>query len=303
MKQNLFETKLNKFIVEELGISNDVTNETIKLSKEFTKIIDSNKQKQSINNDVKYSENTFVSNIFNEKVHVALVCYYFRDNETYQMYKNRGKIDDSGKSSVRILPNSRKIIRLTVECVKVNGTLQRGFYDTLQHELTHIYQQLKANKNYPITDNYLMASSILSGNGTNNFEKNVALVFYFLGCGELTAYDNGLYQFLANSEDNYKTDDEIMKDVYNSSLYKFYQVADFCIANIDNKGFENPLSKFKITKKRFIAMCKYLQWRVMKSIGRVIIKFKNDYMLEGVTYNPFSGLNNFYKINDERNFF
>jgi hypothetical protein len=302
IRQNLFEAKLNQFIVEELGISNEVTYEVLRISKEFIEKIESNKERNVINKDIKSSINNFTTKIFNEKVFVTINSIYFLNQGIYQDYKDKGFVDDMGSSGVQIFPNrNKKIIRLSINCFIVNGVLQRGFYDTLQHEVSHIYQQLKANKSYPITNDYLKAKTIIYDSAKSNDEKNVALIIYFLGCGELTAYENGLYQFLKNSEDGYKDNSEIMEDVYNSSLYKFYQIADFCITNIDSPKIQNSLKDFRITKDKFLKMCHYTKWIIMKSIGRLIVKFKNDYMTEGrtCTYNPYTKLKNFYLINEE----
>ena len=186
---------IKSVINEELGISDIVKEETIKLTNEIIKhltgtiwVID--------DYAIKHKTNNFNFKIFEKDILIKFDLINFRtvDNVT-KLIENYDITSGYNKH--------KNILYFTF--IMYDGMIdKRTFNDSIQHELTHIYQSLKrgnfilSDKNSNLYDKIVELSKI--NNLTKN-QKNIVKALYLTFKIEQEAFVNGFYSYLINNQD------------------------------------------------------------------------------------------------------
>ena len=283
--------RLNTIITEELHIANEVISIVNKLIKELNSSLKETDVKID-ENGYKFKQNRIQLKVLNTSLTLYYRCYYFKDAQ--QLIKYENNINQSCAYSARV--NDRlSLINLTF--YMVNGTLDKEnkseLFDTMYHEVSHIYQQLKMNKHYGFNSDYNTAFNRIES--SIPVEYYVALVIYMFNSDEQIAYINGLYGFLSNEFS--KTDSDIdIKRYKQSTVYKLlrqcYEAKEFFANNREETDEE--LDNYTISYERLLRICDETINSLERKIGRVLIKFFTDLQKQGKL--SVTDTNNFYNF-------
>lgn len=289
--------KINEAINEELGIADEVRDKSAKLRDEVINRL-KNIEKTIIESGVSEKKDNFQIELANKKVFIQVNYYNFRDKTYYLNFIK--KIGYIGYSS---LSNDGRFNVIILNFYSISGYIdEKDLYDSIQHEVEHIFQQVKAKKTFSKSDLYLYAYKNLSNEQLEN--RILALISYMSNKFEQDGYINGLYAFL---KDNYKlmaTRDDIKESPVYSKLTDLIYAKDFLIKNKNNVNLQNEISNYKknfnLNYNDFIRLATSSINEITKKIGRTIIKFKNDMMKSGTHYslpkNGFGENRNFYNV-------
>lgn len=279
---NEISLKINEAINEELGIADEVRGKSAKLRDDVINRL-KNIEKSIVESGVSEKKDNFQIEIANKKVFVQVHYYNFRDNMYYLNFiKKYGNIEHSSIS------NNGRFNIISINFYSISGYInEKDLYDSIQHEVEHIFQQVKAKKTFGESNLYLYAYNNLN---SDQIEKRaLALISYMSNKFEQDAYVNGLYAFL-KSDFRYAnaTRDDIQQSPVYEQLTNLIEAKNFLIKNKNNANLQNEISyykdKFNLNYNDFIRLATSSINEISKKIGRTIIKFKKDMMNNGVFY-------------------
>lgn len=225
---------------------------------------------------------------------VTVNNYNFISDDVYEMNKDR--IDCYSGNSAKM----RKFCMMTINCFSVCGTLSKhDAMETIQHEVEHLYQESRGDKSvFSLSPHYLNASQYINSIDSNY--RNLAQCVYLTYRFEQDGFINGLYGYLKQKNKVMPAWNDIKDSDAYAVLTKFESSLDY-LENNKNSETLNYICKEKygINVQNLINFSKKALNRIYNSIGRVLIKIRNERVNEGFVkyYFPFSG-----KINhqDER---
>lgn len=278
---NEISLKINEAINEELGIADEVRDVSIRLRNEIVSRL-KNIEKKSVKSGVSLKEDNFRTEIANKKMTVQIQYFNFKDKLYYLDYiKKYGHIDPASFS------NDGRVNMIFIRFYSISGYIdERDLFDSIQHEVEHIYQQVKAKKTFGESNLYLYAYKNLSNEQLES--RILALISYLSNKFEQDGYVNGLYAFL---KDNYKlmaTKDDIKESPVYSKLTDLIYAKDFLIKNKNNVKLKEEIEyyrkNFNLNYNDFIRLATSSINDIIKKIGRTVIKFKNDMVKSGTHY-------------------
>lgn len=183
---------------------------------------------------------------------------------------------------------------IAVYSYSVDGNINyRTIYDTLQHEVSHIYETFKSNRENekPINDKHLELYNKIQDiiqNGVNSDEYRICLGLYMWFQTEQTAFANGLDGILRNSDGFDKNN-----LIYNSEAWHMLENAKWCIENC-NRYKQFIETKIGIMLNRYITLIEQTYHNFTRRIARVCNKYsvsgqiREGYMIKLSTkYRPF----------------
>lgn len=166
---------------------------------------------------------TFVKTFLNKEgqtkekkhsVYFKFISFNFKDRSQFIKYKSNYPLNNG-------LTNSDGVNYdwVTIYTYTINGKVnQPDFFDTVGHELSHVYKQDMAGKPIPKNfKNYLKGYSDLESE--NEVERSIARIFYYSEKFEQEGYANGLYFYLKEKGITILTWDDIKK----TDVWKHYQ--------------------------------------------------------------------------------
>jgi hypothetical protein len=202
LKTLIKETVQKKLLKEENSINREIENAAYQIYGFVLEHHLDESEKVEENNDFALYKFDKIFKFFNTKI---FVFFEFRK------YKDGNKIVDCDSTSAT---SSGKGATMTIRYNTTKGTFSCGeLYDSIQHELTHIFKETKPFQKNPSywAPKALRVSSI-SGSyyrSKNKYQKIIGTVFYMLLKDEQDAYINGLYASIKNNYMNgimpYKT--------------------------------------------------------------------------------------------------
>lgn len=218
---------------------------------------------------------SFMYNKNGLSVMIKWVCYNY-----YTLPLGTATLQYTGETSID--ENYMKF-----EVISYNGKLDyKEFYDTIQHEVTHYYEQKVWGRRFAKGDkNYGNALKNAKSANSDNIDKYVALIIYAKSYFEQRAYLNGAYQYMMNSNDYSSKFENSMKETPLYKLYKIVQTARKTICNyikIYNKSnFKNRFLDEKgykgIETYDLVKMAKRTENGLLYALGRARVKAINDY--------------------------
>lgn len=260
----LTEENIKKIINEELGIALEVNN----CSKEiFLSIVDDIKKQPVEKNELCTVTNGIVKAIVND--------VNFQVNYTYRNFFSKDFIENididiltSGGSAFV----NKNLIICYVNLIGINGNINKlEAINTIQHEVEHIYQEIKSNQRIPKNDKKYakMRTDLEYGDEKH---KKVAKLFYLCLKSEQEAFINGTYAWCMC--DDIKSPPYTYKEIINSPAGKLYiELKDLYLELIDdNEMFSILKNEYKLS---LIEIEKSIK-QFLKRLGKVLIKINND---------------------------
>lgn len=260
----LTEDKLRKIIQEELGIATEVSKITEEV---FQSILLDIRNRKPEKNEICFTKNGVVECIINNTP--------FKVNYTCRNFLDKNVIDNFDIDYLTeggTLFFNKNFFWVNVNLIAVNGTIfKQEAVNTIQHEMEHVFQQLKCNKRIPSNDlKYAKIKTDLNGN--NTARKNVARLVYLTLKSEQEGFINGTYAWCMTNDllstpytyDNIKNSPS---GVLYNEMVDLYNIVfnDIEMTNIIKTEYK--LSKNKISK---------LIHDFLKRIGKILIKVNQD---------------------------
>ena len=297
MFRQSYKKRVNKLVTEEFGISNKLHNEI--LPRFHTILKDSIKNTNVIvKNGVKIRENCFVFDFFEDNKYLLKTywtVYYFDSDEEYKSYiKNH------------FLPNGviyeNKMFMLTIIYIN-NKPLDNSFYDTIGHELEHLFQNILMKKEFSNQHVYNIAQTYIYSN--DEYNKSLSYIIYASTKSEQEAMINGCYNEFIHSEKRIDNIDDFIENsecgVWLKNLYFAY---NFIKTHKDEKLYI-AIKKYKkikdyYTYKYFLYIARNGILNFERRIARLNNKLKklfiNDHTLKQINENYDNSLLNYYLI-------
>lgn len=290
-------TDINKAINEELGIADEVKNASDFIKNEIISKLNQ-ENKNIIADGVSSKKINFSEKVFNKTIHFQIGYYNFKDKIYYQKYIN--KYGDFEGSSVS---NDGKFNYIQINFYSISGYIDnKNLSDTIQHELEHIFQQVKAKKSFGGQQLYNYSFQFLNTNNLN--DRALAIIVYMSRQSEIDAFINGLYGFLKNGHKLLGSREDIKESPIYQQLVNLKWAKKYIIDNINNIELQQAIAVYQnnydINYNKFLKLADYAIDNVNQKIGRVIIKYKNDCLKEGVSfrgsYHGYGIERNYYSI-------
>lgn len=264
---------INKILNEELSISNDVNDLTIKIknliSNDYTRNIGYERcytiLYKGFNREVFSNEITI--NYDNKSI---IVVYYVLEDASQEIIKQYNSIFNS-TSNNRIL---RLELYLTAHNNKINW--KKNSRD-LQHEVEHLFQLIKKGKDLLSDKQFGEYNKLKSLTAHNDYyDQVIGYTYYYYNKAERNAIINGLYREIIDlNTDGLVTDPlEIIK---NSPYYHNIQIIKTTIENHKNhEQLENRLKNINKTLKQYLRIANIMIDEYSKAFGRLLYKVKKD---------------------------
>ena len=250
--------KFKKILNEEMGIADKVVSITHEIYNEIEKSI-RNREYQ------KDEHSRLIGNIkvyiFDCKVSLSYEYLNFQDKMDYY-YSKAGKLGYGWSTFL-----DKKLSLMFVEICAVSGTIIKDLaYDSIQHEVEHIYQQYLAGKEFKKPMEYARVMKDMSSK--NDIERKAGRLVY--GCikSEQEGFSNGLYSFLMMVKAPY-VDDEIydspawslyteMKQTLKEAKYN-QQLRDYikAVYGMSIKDIEHAINNFLRRMSRAVLKARY----------------------------------------------
>lgn len=253
----LTENQFKQLIKEELGISEEVANMAISVYEQ----IENNKEKDEVESNDYFSKwvSSLKFNFLNCKVNCSITYYNYFSNEYYQ-YSN---IVSTGWS----VYVTDKLFFMGIIVPMVSGNIVKDeVIDTIQHELSHIYEQKMMGKQY--SQNKVYSSLKTNMYSDNEIVNKAANLVY--GCikSEQDGFVNGLYAYLMSQPELFS-----IETLKKSECWKLYEkMVSIYNENSNDSEFISELKKYKFTLNKVDKLIN----NFITKIGRVIVKVKQD---------------------------
>jgi len=278
--REIVKAELNRLLNEELSVSSIVTTATNNISKLIINKLSQVSVKQ-LDNKINYKETSFVVSVFNDVVLNIFVTRY--DFLTVDEYNENSKLINLG-SFINIKNNTMVINFFTIKNKFDNEIL----YQSIQHELIHLYQQrlkgLSLLSNDIDKSLYELAISNLASTDNGLVVSYLSKIIYYSYNFEQDAFVNGLYQYLLNHDKNKTGDIDYADSPQYNSLVELKEAVNYIKQLKDNDvNLTNSLLLFKKNKQWFIKRGELSIKRYLNKIGKVITKYKQDITKEVIT--------------------
>lgn len=278
---------IDRMIIEERGIAFEVTEIVNSIGKEIENNINQTSSLPYNINGITFKKGQNTINKFNIDISVWWNYYSYSSEDLMKLYPPK-KINSFNKTL--------KTVYLTI--VAINGIINRqDMYESLQHEIQHLFEIEKRGKTYNDTDLYQFATKILAQPLTE-YETILANIIYLSRKYEQNAYINGLYQFLIKAENLMDLDNLLM----DSRIFKGLMVLKTYVKKLESIDKNHPLVKSALNRyntffhnpyKEILKLGTNAIDEITRKIGRTISKVKDD-----VKDNRFFNEEIVYKINE-----
>lgn len=267
----LFDKELHLIINEELGINNEVVEESNKFINLITNSI-KNTPTSYKQGGVFKKEGQEKILLFN-KVNVTILWTYynFKDYEIYNTYN----------SMINALNGISNLNNFRITIFAISGNIiSNTLNDTVFHELEHLFQQIKSNALLSDDDFYKLVARNL--NNKNEAINIASKILYISFKKEQEAFANGFYGFLTKNKPNPYEMDDILKytDIYSHVVHlrKHYNT----LINTNDELFEELVQNVypTLTKNKLLKICKYSIKSLLHKIGRTIAKYNKDFNIQ-----------------------
>ena len=198
-KKNLIEEEIGLQINEALSIANDVITVSNDLGNMLISAIKETKAFTHVGKGTK-KEGSFLYNHYGLNVNVKWERFNYNTK-----FRNLMGLQNQGSTSVK---GNTLFFRFIIYSGKLN---RKEIFDTVQHEVSHYYEQLLWGKSYNTGKNYETASNVLQTRNEEQIKLAIAVVIYAKCKYEHRAFTNGAYQFFMQSDDYYSGFAHIIK--------------------------------------------------------------------------------------------
>lgn len=257
-KLTITENQFKQLLNEELGVSEMVADLSMSV---YKKIEEEVKIKTDVETSDFYSKwnNSLTFDLFGGNVSCSITCYNFFTKEYYEY---SGVVSTGWSVYV-----SDKLFFMGLTIPMISGQIVKSnVIDTIQHELSHLFEQKMMGKKYSDSNIYSFIKTNMESR--NVIVSKTAQLMY--GCikSEQDSYVNGLYAYLMA-----KPEMPSMEIIKKSECWILYEKMcsiynEFC----DEQDFIKELKKYKMTPEKVMKLCD----NFIKKIGKVLVKVKQD---------------------------
>lgn len=275
-------SEINKCIVEAMTINDEVLAQSDYVTKEVKQRVEADIIQQRANNKTHHLDGELsfkLPVVFDSKtwdITVVIDYVWFKDMKTVKAANISIPTHLEGTSVARITKNVH-IISLNLTLPVVGNQIMGFFPMVIQHELNHIYQQIRMGKTYPDMLKYGQATSDMRF-GTDGDTRTVATLIYRLHPTEQDSFVNGMYAEVREKWHENPTEavDNIIKatETYNyllwcrQTLSEIQKQPNRFADIIRGKGYENV--------RDFIRKMKALLKRYQNKFAHCVMRIKNS---------------------------
>ena len=280
--------QLKQIIKEELSVNNEVIMVVQKICNKIIKIVPT-VEGEILKNRVVKRKFHFSETILNNKISIQVINYNF---VTPDEISRNPKLDYETSTSSS---DGGKYNFLFINCYSVNGEINRkSLFDTVYHEIEHIFQAQKGNKQIKTFDAlYHMLPQYL--NCKNYPLKYASRILYCSYAYEQDAFVNGLYGFISQLGIIPQ-----WKDIKTSQAYKSLEnlrnALSFLQKNINNEKYNDEIKKvFGYTISQILKIGKQTEKRFLEKVGKVLIKHRNEILFENIIIRTNNGITKYFE--------
>lgn len=254
---------IEMLIKEELCISTELSNAANDIIRMLEDNIKQEKTKPTNIPGVSFKEGRVEGNYFGKTIIANYWYYNFFDKVYYEQQHRR----------IKEINRNNNIDRIEITIFAIAGhIIEDTLYDTIYHELEHIFQQTKADKMFTKTDMYAFIVKKRNNTIPGTAEYIICDSLYMSYNFEEDAYINGAYGFLMKVCQSYIDVDKALSDTH---LYRMVELLKIYYATI----FQNRDKFIVILNKReyipFHLTIEKILKRIKKAIDRIERKIKN----------------------------
>lgn len=256
--------KIKHLIKEELGILFEVSEESKKV---FDRIVVDLQKVHSTQTDVCY--------IKTNNVQATLNNIKFKVNYTYRNFFDKSIVDNIGEESLTEGGSaylSDSFIMCNINIFAINGTINKQMaLSTIQHELEHIYQQIRNKKRIPGNDmRYAKMRTDLYS--SDPLRQEIGRIVYACYKSEQEGFINGTYAWCM--ADDCHSEPYNYQNILKSPAGKLLNELKTLYQKVsENKEMQNILQKeYKLSLKQINDSIN----QFIRRLSRVLIKVNND---------------------------
>lgn len=173
-----------------------------------------------------------------------------------------------------------------VDFIVNNGKIERKrLYQSLQHELSHLFEFQNKGNGFKNQDRYDLAYDILLHSGTG-VRYDINLVIYLSFKEEQVAFGNGAYSFLMRSRD---FDSGFENAIKQTKIFKYLGYVKDIYQDILNRSpyddeVLSALNEHNLTREQFLVIARRTLKNLTWYMGRAVAKALKDYKVKNITY-------------------
>lgn len=256
-----------KILNEELGHSEEVDNETLRVSEDLEMMIRGNKPHTIPLNKFITKEFSIVKKVFDVIVKFTVTGVYFNDNKTYKNLKKSVNFDYSYNSGTRTA-------KITVVMV-ADQIVANTFTPFVAHEIRHHHQIVKSDCLTLNTKQFEKLKAAEEKNKTNPFLKMLKHIAYCSQESEQEAYGQELYHELCLLKPT-----QYFYALEDCNAYKVYKRMEKYIAFIEkykkNSLLYNSLHSLGYDVDIFIDKAKKSCKNFLRRLGRIVALYEKN---------------------------
>lgn len=260
----LLEDYIRELVKEELGVAIEVTKVSEQIFQDI--LVDLRIQKPEKTEICFIKTGSVNSSLDNINFKVNYICRNFSDKKLIEDF-DIAALTEGGSVFL-----NKSFVFVNVNLIAFNGTVDsKEALNTIQHEIEHIYQQLKANKRIP-SDDLKYAKMKTDLEGDDEMRKNVARLVYLCYKSEQEGFINGTYAWCMTNDaitPPYK-----YENIKNSPAGKLYiEMQELNEKVFNNKKMSDIITKeYNLNQKQVNKMMR----EFAKRLGRVLVKVNFD---------------------------
>ena len=269
-KTQMIEEAIEQQINEALSIANDVITVSNDLENMLMSAIKETKTLIHVGKGTK-KEGSFLYNRYGLKFMVKWERFNYSTKPLNIM-----NLQTQGSTSIK---ENTLFFRFVIYSGKLN---RKEIFDTVQHEVSHYYEQLLWGKSYNTGGNYETASNILQTRNEEQIKLAIAVVIYAKCKYEHRAFTNGVYQFFLQSNDYYSGFAHIIKKspIY-QAIIQVRKAKNIILDYLKNYGSEKLNASLAdyvgIDAEKIIDMANMAERGLLYGLGRAKTKALMDY--------------------------
>ena len=262
--KTLNEEFLRNLIKEELGIHMEVVDTSNKV---YNDIIEDMKHRDSNKTDICY--------IKQGSIDCSLNNISFKAHYTCRNFLDKKIVDDLDIDSLTeggTVFFNKKWLWINVNIIAINGTVNKQeALNTIQHELEHVYQQLRSGKRIPGNDDkYLKMKSDMECN--DEARQKVGRLVYLCCKSEQEAFINGTYAWCMTNDA--KSGPYQYEEIKNSPAGKLYvEMQELYDEVFNNSEMTNIVEGEYHYSKQYVEK---MMNEFIRKLGRVLVKVNMD---------------------------
>lgn len=215
----------------------------------------------------------------NENIKLIVNIFCFNNNQSIKNAEIKYGFKSNGMTLYRKLGKDNVLCNVSFDIPAIgNQIIEKELNNVVQHELNHIFQQIYANDNYKFDNRYF--SSINKLNSTDEQQKEIAQLIYYLQPEEISSFVNGMYGEVTQifkSENNTEDINDLIKrsETWNI-MVNCQNYLNNLINNQNISELNILLQNYDITYDKFIRIYSKRLNILKNKVGKCIIKIKMD---------------------------